>query len=246
MPLNDQLQNTLRTLIRSGWQSNPAMHKIINDYAKYHTAFVIAGGLFTLILMSLSVVCWAKFSKIPQTGRFKWRFEKNVYFSFGLLNSTVALLMAFIVVVNATTAFDPLHGFLILIDELTPSSQGAQLHRAYSDWIHSGSSNIPDFIEQHLRRRVIFHTTKAIVCGIMLIIFTTFSIRIWSTLIKGRNASDIKWRLREKVLFVAGIATITLSLLMMIIVVANLQGAVAPITLTLLFGAEFPVVRFDR
>jgi hypothetical protein len=91
-------------------------------------------------------------------------------------------------------------------------------------------------IEQRIHRRVMFHTTKAIVCGILIIVFTALSMRLWNTLIKRCNVSETQWRLKEKTFFVAGIATIALSLLMMIIVVANLQGAIAPITLTLIFG----------
>ncbi|WP_330484380.1 hypothetical protein [Tumidithrix elongata] len=212
------------------------MHKIISDYAKYHAALVIAGGLFTLILISLSVFFWIKFKKIPKTGKFKWIFEKKVYFSFGLLSGIVALCMTLIVAANATNAFNPLHGFSLLIDDLTPSSYSVQLHHAYNDWIQSGSSTLPTLIEQHIHRRVIFHTTKAIVCGILIIVFTALSIPLWRTLIKKPNASETKWRLKEKTFFVAGIATVALSLLMMIIVVANLQGAIAPIALTLLFG----------
>lgn len=239
--MNNQLQNTLRSLIQSGWQSNPAMHKIIDDYAEYHAALVIAGGLFTMILISLSVVFGIKFKKIPRTGKFKWTFAKKVYFSFGLLSSIVALFMALLVAVNATTAFNPLPGFSLLIDDLTPSIYKAKLHHAYNTWIQSGSITPPTLIEQHIHRRVTFHFTKAIVCGILLIVFTVLNIRLWSTLITERiiterNVSETKWRLKERIFFVAGMGTIALSLLMMIIVVANLQGAFAPITLTLFFG----------
>lgn len=234
--MNSQLQNTLRSLIQSGWQANPAMHKIIDDYAKYHATLVIAGGLFIAILISLSVIFWIKFKKIPKTGKFKWTFEKKVHFSFGFLSGIVALLMALIIAANATNVFNPLHGFSLLIDSLNTSSYNAQLHHAYTDWIQSGSNTPPTHIEQHIHRRVMFHTTKAIVCGILMIVFAALSIRLWSTLLKRRSASKTKWRLKEKTFFVAGIATVALSLLMTIIVIANLQGAVAPITLTLLFG----------
>ncbi len=235
--MDDQLQNMLRSLIQSGWQSNPAMHKIINDYAKYHATLVIAGGLFTLILISLSVVFWAKFKEISNPDKFfKFLFKKKVYFSFGLLSSIVALFMVLVVAANATNAFNPLYGFSLLVDSLTPSTYSTPLRHAYSDWIQSGSSTPPILIRQHIHQRVMFHTTKAVVCSILMIIFTALSIRLWSFLIKRRNASKKKWRPKEKTFLAAGIATVVLSLLMMIIVVANLQGAVAPITLTLLFS----------
>lgn len=234
--MNNQLQNTLRSLIKSGWQSNLAMHKIINDYAEYHTVLVITGGLFTLILISLGVVFGIKFKKISETGQSKWIFAKKVYFSFGFLSGIAALFMALLVAVNATTAFNPLPGFSLLIDELIPSIHRLQLHHAYNTWLQSGSITPPTLIEQHIQRRVAFHSTKAIVCAILLIVFTVLNIRLWSTLITKCHARETKWRLKEKIFFVVGMGTIALSLLMMIIVIANLQGAFAPITLTLFFG----------
>lgn len=235
--MNDPLQNTLRSLIQSGWESNPAMHRIIHDYAKYHAVLVIVGGLFTLILMSLSLDFWIKFKEMPKTGQFKWIFEKKVYFSFGLLAGITALLMGFIVAANATNALNPLHGFSLLIDSFTLSSDRTQLHSAYNSWIQSNSSVIPTLIEQHIHQRVVFHATKAIVCSILMVAFAVLSTRLWSTLIQRRSVCKIRWKLQEKTSFAAGMTTDCLSLLMMVIVIANLQGAVAPITLTL-FLAE--------
>ncbi|PZO46346.1 MAG: hypothetical protein DCF15_20420 [Phormidesmis priestleyi] len=212
------------------------MRRIINDYAEYHAAIVIAGGLFTLILVLFSIVFWIKLKETSKTGKFKWTFEEKVYFSFGLLSSTVALLMAFIVAVNATNAVDPIHGFSLLIDSLTPSSSSAQLHHVYNDWIQSGSKTPPTLIKQHIHRRVVFHTTKAIICSTLTIVFMGLSLHLWSTLIRRRKASKTIWKLKEKTFLVTGMATVAFSLLMTIAVVANLQGAVAPITLTLLLG----------
>lgn len=79
-------------------------------------------------------------------------------------------------------------------------------------------------------------TTKAIICGVLLMVFVALSACIWSTLIKQSQVRESKWRLKERALLVFGVVTITLSLLLMVIVVANIQGAFAPITLTLLYG----------
>ena len=52
---------------------------------------------------------------------------------------------------------------------------------------------------------------------------------LWTTLIKTK-VNDIKWRFKEKTYFVFGNVTVVISLLMMVIVVANIQGAFAPLT----------------
>jgi hypothetical protein len=53
-------------------------------------------------------------------------------------------------------------------------------------------------------------------------------------LIEATRASETKWRLKEHTFFVAGTATVGFSLLMMVLVVANMQAAIAPITITVL------------
>ena len=77
---------------------------------------------------------------------------------------------------------------------------------------------------------------EPLVCGVLLVVCIVLSTRIWSTLLKKSRVRESTWGLKERALLVSGAATITLSLLLMVTVVANLQGAFAPITLTLLCG----------
>lgn len=236
---NDNLQNTLNKLLQSGSQSNSAMNTLISDYTKYHVVLVVMGGFLVLIFILLSLFFWAQFRRIPKTDKHKWTFEKKVYASFGALSIVVGLLIALIVAVNATNVLNPLHGFSLLVDSLGAPKTGTQmdkLYLAFNTWVQSGSANIPSLIQSKIHERLAFHTTKAIVCGVLLVVFVAFSARIWSTLIKKSRVRESKWRLKERTLLISGIATITLSLLLMVIVVANMQGAFAPITLTLLYG----------
>ena len=69
-----------------------------------------------------------------------------------------------------------------------------------------------------------------------MVVFIVVSIRIWNLLIKQSKANEAKWRLKENALLISVVATISFSLLLLVIVVANMQAAVAPIALTLLYG----------
>jgi hypothetical protein len=234
---NANLQSTLSKLIQSGSWSNPAMNILLNDYTLYHVVLVIAGSFFVLIFILLSLFFWTQLRRIPQAAQHKWTFEKKAYFSLGALSIVVGLLMALIVAVNATNVLNPQHGFSLLVDSLGTPKAGTPmdtLYQAFNTWVRSGSANIPPLVQSKIHERMAFHTTKALVSGVLLVVFVALSTGIWSILIKKSRVREFKWK--EGALVVSGAATIALSLLLMVIVVANMQGAFAPITLTLAFG----------
>ncbi len=237
--MNDNLQVTLNNLLQSGSGSNPAMNTLISDYTTYHIVFVAAGGLMVVIFALLSIFFLARWKRVPKTDKRKWTFEKATYFSFGALSIVVGLMMALIVTANATNVVDPQHGFSLLPDSLgasTADTQMGQLRQAFNTWLQSGNTDIPSIIQGKINERIAFHTTKAIVCGILLILFVVLSKFIWNTLIKRFRVREAKWRLKESALLASGVGMVTVSLLMMVIVVANTQSAFGPITLTLLYG----------
>lgn len=235
----NNLQRTLSKLLQSGSRSNPAMNILINDYTMYHMVLVAVGGFFVLIFLLLSLFFWAQWKRTPKAAQHKWTFAKKLYFSFGALSTVVGLLMALIVAVNITTVLNPLPGFSSLIDSLGTPKTGMQmdkLYQAFNTWLQSGSTHIPSLIQSTIDERLAWQRPKAIVSSVLLVVCGALSTGIWRTLLKKSQVRESKWGLKEKALLVAGTATITLSLLLMVIVVANMQGAFEPITLTLLYG----------
>lgn len=236
---DDHLQSTLSKLIQSGSRSHPAMNILLNDYTRYHVVLVVEGAFLVLVFLLLSLFFWTQFKRIPQTAKHKWTFEKKTYFSLGALSTVVGLLMALIVAANASNVLNPQHGFSLLIDSLGTPKAGTQTdkrYQAFNAWIQSGCANIPSLIQREIQERMAFHSTRVIVCGVLLIVFVALSTRIWSTLIKKSQVRESKWGLKERALLISGAATIILSLLLMVMVVANMQGAIAPITLTMVYG----------
>jgi len=71
---------------------------------------------------------------------------------------------------------------------------------------------------------------------VLLVVFGVLSTGLWRTLLKKSQVRESTWGLKERALLIFGAATITFSLLLVVIFVANIQGAFAPITLTLAFG----------
>lgn len=236
---NGNLQRTLSKLIQSGSRSNPAMNILLDDYTRHHAVLVVVGGFLVLIFLLLSFFFWTQFKRTPEEAAHKWTFEKKTYFSLGALSIVVGLLMALIVAVNATTVLNPLPGFSALVDSLGTPKAGTQmdkLYQAFNIWLQSGSIHIPSLIQSKIDERLAWQRPKAIVSGVLLVVFVALSTRIWSTLIKKSRIRESKWGLKERALLVSGTVTITLSLLLMVIAVANMQGAFAPLALTLAFG----------
>jgi cytochrome bd-type quinol oxidase subunit 2 len=236
---NDNLQRTLSKLIQSGSRSNPAMNTLINDYTTYHVVLVVVGGFLVLMFLLLSIFFWTQLKRTPKVAQRTWTFEKKVYFFLGALSTVVGLVIALIVAANTTNVLNPQQGFSLLVASLGAPKTGTPMdirYQAFNTWIQSGGTTIPSLIQREIHERMAFHTTKAIVCGVLLVVFVALGIGIWSTIIKRSRVRESKWGLKERLLLVSGAATITLSLLLMVIVVANMQGAFAPLTLTLLYG----------
>ncbi|HLW03256.1 MAG TPA: hypothetical protein VKT82_31710 [Ktedonobacterales bacterium] len=237
--MNNNLQNTLNKMIQSGAWSNPAMATLVNDYILYHVVLVVVGGLLALAFLLLSIFFWVRFKRTPKSARRTWPFEKKTYFAFGVLSAGVGLVIALIVVVDLTNVLDPHPGFALLVDSMGTPQAGTpmdHLYQAFNTWIQSGSTTIPSLVQEKIQERMAFHTTKAIVSGVLLVVFVVLGTLIWRTLLKKSRIREATWRLTESALLVCGAVAITFSLLLLVIVVANLQGAFAPITLTLLDG----------
>lgn len=236
---NNDLQHTLGKLLQSGSRSNPAMNTLISDYTTYHLVLVVVGGFFVLIFLLLSLFFWIQLKRTPQEVSRTWTFEKKTYVFLGAVSTVFGLLITLIVAVNATTVLNPQPGFSALVDSLGTPKAGTQmdkLYQVFNTWLQSGSTHIPSLIQSKIDERLAWQRPKAIVSCVLLVVFGALSTCLWRTLLKKSQVREAKWGLKERALLVTGAATIAFSLLLVVIVVANMQAAVAPLALTLAFG----------
>lgn len=204
---SDSLQTTLTNLLQSGTESNPALNSLLRDYTTYHVVLLIIGGFFTLILIALSILFWVRYKRSPKTKTRQWNFEQKTYVSFGLLTTTVGLLMTLIVVANAGTILNPRPGFLGVINEFGTSQGGAhraELYQSFNTWLQSGSTDVPALIQGRINDRLAWQRPKAIICSVLLVIFTVASVRIWGALIKISKVRETRLNLNEKALLFSG------------------------------------------
>ncbi|MEQ1702923.1 MAG: hypothetical protein ABMA25_22680 [Ilumatobacteraceae bacterium] len=206
------------------------MRALVVDYTRYHEVLVVVGGVFTIALVALSVICWRRFRA---SSRCTGRVERRLY---GLLAATLTfagLAMGLIVAANLSTAADPMPGFLMASEHPTPNSLAVD--GAVIDWVNAGSSTVPAVVDSKVDDRVAWQLPKAIICGLLLIAFTALAVRLGRTIARRSRGEAPLTHPRR--LLAGQFAATCVALLMMVMFVANLQGALAPLTITVLGGS---------
>jgi hypothetical protein len=237
--VNETLPDTLKALIRSGDDSNPALKVLVDDYARYHLALVIVGGLFLAAIVVLTVIFWRRFRRAPRSGPRKWTFEKKTYFWFGALGVLVSVLLAVIVAANVSTVVSPRQGFSGSIGPLGSAKAGSPaeaLQASFDGWLQSGSPDVPELVQASIDDRLSWQRPKAIICSVLLLLAAVLSAGVWRLLIRRSRARAGRWTLKDAALLLVGVVMVGTSLLLMLMVMGNTQASLAPISLTMFYG----------
>jgi hypothetical protein len=128
---SNPLQDTLYSLVKSDSRSNLAYNTLLHDYTQYHVVFLIEGGIFTLLLIVLSLYSWQQFKRAPKAETRNWTFEKKTYFCFGLVSNVVTVLMLLILAANLSNVLNPQAGFAQAIPDLSTPQAGTQKAALY-------------------------------------------------------------------------------------------------------------------
>ena len=231
--MGNQLQFTLVQQLNSDWQYNPAVRTLVHDYIKYHTVFLVAGGVMLLLSALLAAYLWVRFRRVASIRRLKWPFEKKVYFMFGSVLTTFSLFFLLIWAANLSTVLNPLPGFSSLASSTSVPSDSTT-GRAITGWVASGSAEVPLVLKEKIQERINWQRPKAVICGLLLILFTALTVGLWGSLIKKSRTDKLVWSYGDRALMIIGGVLFVLCLLLSIMTVANAQGAIGPIVMSLL------------
>jgi hypothetical protein len=234
--MNSSLYELLTKLLSTEESKNPAFNYLLNDYTKYHYVMVILGGFACI---SLAVFSIRQFKKLRASDSFishlkTMRGKALLYL--GSLTSFLALTLGIIVIGNLGNALNPKTGFNNSLEMLGNPSHGtkaALLQQTYVEWIQSEKSAVPDYVSQVISERISWQLPKALVCLLLLAIFIYLSKLAWNPLLKETLQSG-KPRMRR--LFATGVFLSFVCVLLLIMVIANIQGAIAPVSLSLFFA----------
>ncbi len=231
--------------MKSGATSNLALIRLLDDYREYHVMLVVVGGFFLLILLVLILVFRRKVKESSRQENRGWTFQRKMYFSFGVLSVVVGLLLAVIVAANVGTVLRPRPGFVGTIEMLgTPSAgtQRAKLDEAFTRWLHSGRATMPPAIRAAIDDRLAWQRPKAIISSILLALCAVLSSCIWRTLLRRSLVGRAAPMEKSRALRLGGVTSVALCLVLMLMVMGNTQGAIAPLCDdTRLRVAVFPV-----
>lgn len=230
-PANDELSDTIRQH-SSEWRTNAALRALVDDYTRSHWLLVVFGGACMVALLTLGFAQWRRFRQAPRIrGVVSW--ERRL---FGMVAATLTfagLAMGLITAANLSTAVDPLPGFLMASAHPTPNSLAVD--SAVIEWVKSGSGSMPAIVDSKLDDRVAWQLPKAIVCGLLLIAFTLVAVRLGRSIVHRSRSGEPLVHGHGRL---AGqLAATCAALLMMVMFVANLQNALAPLTITVLGGS---------
>lgn len=211
---------------------NAAYDRLLDDYVRFHAVLAIVGGMFTLLIFFLGVWAVRRFRTASRVNGRRWTFEGKTYFSFAALGILVGLLLAVVVAANISTVLKPQPG-------LAGSAGGFQtgpLSHAYHAWLQSGNAHLPSAIQSKVNGRLAWQRPKAIITGILLAAFAGLTGYIWRSLITQPKAGTAPGRSKRTLLLTSGGISAVACFLLMLMVMGNTQAAIAPISLTLLYG----------
>ncbi len=233
------LTTTLTALLESGADSNPALTALLRDYTSYHVVLVVVGGLFLVALAWFSASMWRRWRHSRESASGATSFERRTYLSFSLLSAVVTLLLALVVAANVSTALDPRQGFagaIGLLGTPKPGTSVSELQAAFTTWLASGDGDVPARVSEAIDDRLSWQRPKAIVSTVLLVGAVVLSAATWRSLVRWSRARSGRRPLREWGQLGLGVVSVAVCFLLMLMVLGNTQGSLAPLSLTLFFG----------
>lgn len=232
--VGDRLKKTLEQALAAGRGGNRALDALIADYARYHLALVVVGGLMLLAVSLLVWWCARRAKAAAREGR-RWTSGRVTLLGLAAAGGAVSLLLAVVVAANIGTAVSPDRGFEGAVASLGVARAGtgsAAVHDAYAGWIASASSDAPPGVEEAVGNRLAWQAPKAGVTTVLLVLAACWVLHLVRRL--SHADDDPGQRVARRILSLA-VATVT-AFVLMLMVMGNTQAAVAPVAITMFLG----------
>jgi hypothetical protein len=202
------------------FSTSPAYDRLLTADRNYHVAFLVVGGLFTLLLLLFSAFSWVRFRQAR-----RHTFERRSYFSFGAVSLALGLVMTVVSWGNVTSVVNP-----------RQTLSGTTLSQTGETWLRSGSAQISPLLQHAINERLAWQRPKAVICSVLLVAFVALTVFVWRTLIRQSGSGEPFRKLSRRLMLGAGILSAVSCLLLMLMVIGNTEGAFAPLFLTVLYG----------
>jgi hypothetical protein len=91
-------------------------------------------------------------------------------------------------------------------------------------------------LQQAIDDRLAWQRPKAVICIVLLVAFVMTTAFLWRTLIRRSTTGEPVRKLGRRLMLGAGVLSAAASVLLMLMVIGNTEGALAPLTLTVIYG----------
>lgn len=232
----DGLRTTLSSLLESGTDTNPALSALLADYTAYHRVLVVVGSVFLLAASAFTVLAWVRVRRTRGAGR-RGSFERRTWLAFALLGTMLVLFLGVVVAANISTVLDPRTGFadaLGLLGHPRPGSRAAEVQGAVDAWLRSGSAAVPPAVTDAIDSRLSWQRPKAVISSALLVVLVAGTALVFRRLV--RRSRTARPSAGDRLLLLAGAGSTVVCLLLVLMVLGNTQGSLAPLSLTLFLG----------
>jgi hypothetical protein len=113
---------------------------------------------------------------------------------------------------------------------------GTTLSRLGERWLQSGRAQLSPLLQHAIDERLAWQRPKAVITSILLVAFVTLTVLLWRTLIRQSVTGRPFRKLSRRLMLCAGVLSAISCLLLMLMVIGNTEGALAPLFLTALYG----------
>ena len=200
--------------------TGPAYERLLAADRNYHVVFLVVGGLFLLLLVLFSVFAAVRWRRARRR-----TFERRSYLWFAAASLALTLFMAVAFWANLTSVVDP-----------RQTLSGTTFSPIGETWLRSGRAEIPPVLQQAIDDRLAWQRPKAIICGVLLVVFVMLTVFLWRTLIRRSTTGEPFRRLSRTLMLCAAVLSAAVCLLLMVMVIGNAEGAYAPLFPTVIHG----------
>jgi hypothetical protein len=237
MTTDDALPTVLRDLLAPRTSVNPALDRVLADYATYHLVFVVLAGALVVALLVVGGLLIRRSRRMRTEPGAAHASARRTSLGLGLGCVGIAALFTVLVAANAGNGLDPRPGLGGAIGEIRPSAAGstrAAEQDAFAGWLRSGDEHLPAPVRGVVERRVAWQAPKAVGSALLLGVSVWLTAGLWRRLIRtAGQGPDLAGR---RAWLSAAMASSGVSLVLMAMTIGNTQGALAPLVPSLLYG----------
>ncbi|MBI1376628.1 MAG: hypothetical protein GC157_03975 [Frankiales bacterium] len=238
--MDDNLQATLRDLLRRGAEPNAVLDLLVRDYQRFHLVLVLVSGLFLALLLAVGVALCRSWGRARHGGDPSRRFERRALAVGAVLACSVPLLLAVVVAANVSTVLSPRQGFTGSVRLLGAPAEGtraAAVQESVTTWLAGArAGQVPAPLERAIDDRLSWQRPKAVTTTVLLVVVSGLGVLAWRRLVRRTRRSGGRTTARDLPLLLGGCAAVPVAFVLMLMVMGNTQGALAPLSLTLFLG----------